>query len=386
MAERHSSQIGDDVHFPKNMDTAKNGSMMWKNASGLVEHFKSVRYPDCLDNVDAEVAPPTENAGDVYVITNARGRQQIDTIEWQSGTTVRATFNVGHSLPASPVGMYILIENSAVSVQNGRFLITATAAGTIDYTNDDVTSAASDEASDSPAYGCFGHANWDGGATGDHVTWDSTNSLWRPVSGTLFCMCPNTTDEALETYKDSEWNTLNLLAAIKADWNGVLTTGNASAGINPFVSDGDVMWMGKEDLVDGHKMFGVDGGAMTLESSGDINMIPATNTVFTKGVKINDQAYFVKVDASIVTTYTADLSTANVFKLTMTGNTALDYSNAQVGTYIFHILGAFTLSFAASSFEAPGGATPTHTSDSIITGYYDGTKMKIVHTDDFQSI
>ncbi|MBF2051966.1 MAG: hypothetical protein IGS03_00705 [Candidatus Sericytochromatia bacterium] len=77
----------------------------------------------------------------------------IDTIAWQSGNTIRATFNGTPDLSAVAQGDLLLISNAAESGNNGTFVITAinTGAYWVEYTNPDRTDNTDDEATDSPA-------------------------------------------------------------------------------------------------------------------------------------------------------------------------------------------------------------------------------------------
>ena len=79
----------------------------------------------------------------------------VNTIAWQSGTTVRYTFNGTPDLSGVSVGNYIKIESSTKAANNGQFAITAVNDGSdyIEIGNLDVTDATSDEATDSPATG-----------------------------------------------------------------------------------------------------------------------------------------------------------------------------------------------------------------------------------------
>jgi hypothetical protein len=205
MALKHENLTDSLKHTPKNFDSALVGESAFKNELGENEYASAAKLPDVLNIVDSLSAPPTEVNGDIYALTNLTdgiGRQEISAINWQSGTTVRATFDVGYDLTNISVGMYIYIQNSDETIQNGRFVITAKGTGTIDYTNDNVTSAANDEAS-SPAYASFGHANWDGGTSGDWIKFNSTDGVWYPVKMGNGTTVYNLTDGNLYYQKNS---------------------------------------------------------------------------------------------------------------------------------------------------------------------------------------
>jgi hypothetical protein len=84
----------------------------------------------------------------------------------------------------------------------------------------------------------------------------------------------------------------------------------------------------------------------------------ATAAVFGSTNSITNRTYFEKavnhypvVNASVSGTYTVDMSASNVFNLTLTGNTTLDYSNQSEGSYMLLInqdgTGGRSLSFTS---------------------------------------
>jgi hypothetical protein len=86
------------------------------------------------------------------------------------------------------------------------------------------------------------------------------------------------------------------------------------------------------------------------------------------------RVYFTPITASFAGTYTSDLSLANIFILTMTGNGVLDFSNAQVGAYQWIITtNGHTLTLAVGKFQGEFDVA----GKALITGTYDGSKMVI---------
>jgi hypothetical protein len=86
------------------------------------------------------------------------------------------------------------------------------------------------------------------------------------------------------------------------------------------------------------------------------------------------RVYFTPITASFAGTYTADLSLANIFILTMTGNGVLDFSNAQVGAYQWIITtSGHTLTLAVGKFQGEFDVA----GKVLISGIYDGSKMVI---------
>ena len=59
-----------DIHNPKWFPNANNGDVSWKNELGNLESTDELVLPAALDFVDASVAPPTTNAGDIYVLAS----------------------------------------------------------------------------------------------------------------------------------------------------------------------------------------------------------------------------------------------------------------------------------------------------------------------------
>jgi hypothetical protein len=57
-----------DIHNPKWFDSANNGDYAWRNELGALESTDELVLPAALDFVDASVAPPTTNTGDIYVL------------------------------------------------------------------------------------------------------------------------------------------------------------------------------------------------------------------------------------------------------------------------------------------------------------------------------
>lgn len=68
-------------------------------------------------------------------------------------------------------------------------------------------------------------------------------------------------------------------------------------------------------------------------------------------------------NAFVSGTYTLDMAAANVWDLTLVGNTTLDYSNADEGSYVVRIsqdgVGGHTLSFVSNKFQTFNGLVPT---------------------------
>lgn len=59
-----------DIHNPKWLSTANNGDYAWKNEKGELESTDEIVLPAALNFVDASVAPPTSNNGDIYILSS----------------------------------------------------------------------------------------------------------------------------------------------------------------------------------------------------------------------------------------------------------------------------------------------------------------------------
>ena len=60
----------DDIHNPKWFTDSNNGDYAWKNELGILESIDELVLPPALEFVDASVAPPTSNTGDIYVLSS----------------------------------------------------------------------------------------------------------------------------------------------------------------------------------------------------------------------------------------------------------------------------------------------------------------------------
>jgi hypothetical protein len=98
-------------------------------------------------------------------------------------------------------------------------------------------------------------------------------------------------------------------------------------------------------------------GLVLATSSSTIFGAGATAAVFGSTNSITNRTYFEKavnhypvVNSSVSSTYSVDMSSANVFNLTLTGNTTLDYTNSSEGSYMLLVkqdgTGGRTLGFA----------------------------------------
>ena len=86
------------------------------------------------------------------------------------------------------------------------------------------------------------------------------------------------------------------------------------------------------------------------------------------------------IDNSVSGTYTLNMIISNVWHLTLTDNTTLDYINGGDGSYIIKIkqdaTGGRTLDFTSGKFVSSDGVTPT-----ISTGPNESTLLQIIYID-----
>ena len=66
-----------DIHNPKWFPDANNGDVAWRNEKGELESTDELVLPAALNFVDASVAPPTTNDGDIYVLSSG-GSVHVD--------------------------------------------------------------------------------------------------------------------------------------------------------------------------------------------------------------------------------------------------------------------------------------------------------------------
>lgn len=172
-----------NMHFPKLFLSANKGQISWKDETENLEWRQLTVFPPVIDIVDGAVAPPTENNGDTYVIT-VTTILDTNTIAFQSGNTIRHTFNGSPDLSVVAVNDHLRIIDAGKVSNNGTFKITAVnnTLGFIEVTNPNRSDSTDDEASDSPATGTTVDAGWDQTGDGDWVEFDGADDVWSGVT------------------------------------------------------------------------------------------------------------------------------------------------------------------------------------------------------------
>jgi hypothetical protein len=86
-----------DIHNPKWFPDANNGDVAWRNEKGELESTDELVLPAALNFVDASVAPPTTNDGDIYVLSSGgsvnAGWGAVSLDDWVRYDLVNTTWN-----------------------------------------------------------------------------------------------------------------------------------------------------------------------------------------------------------------------------------------------------------------------------------------------------
>jgi hypothetical protein len=180
-----------------------------KNAAGELEWRPNLSLTNALDYVSGQSAPPTEVDGDVYLIDDTGTAYDIDTIAWQSGNTVRYTFNGSPDLSAVAAADYFITSGNTNSSNDGTFVISAVDNSTkyIEVTNVLREDATDDEATDAIGTGYYTLAEWDGVSKGSHVSFDGVT--WTSVNAAdgAICFDLNAQNHRIYDTTGTNWDT-----------------------------------------------------------------------------------------------------------------------------------------------------------------------------------
>lgn len=207
MSNLHKDLAEDKLHNSKGFTTASNNTIESKNEKGLLEWQSNLVLPSCLRLAISTALPPTTVNGDVYILDDAAGKLDVNTIVWQSGTTVRYTFNSSPDLSAYAVGDYLKVVTAANGNNNGTFVISAVdnTAKHIDVTNALRTSATGDEATNSPAVGSVTDIGWTGAGQNDWVRYDSATETWKVINPSAGMRCWDKQTLSELTFDGTTW-------------------------------------------------------------------------------------------------------------------------------------------------------------------------------------
>ena len=124
-SNQHRNLTGEQLHNPKGFDGASPSTTLIKNAAGEIEWVSNSNFDNALDYVSPQSAPPTEVQDDIYLLDDTGVVYDIDTIAWQSGNTIRYTFNGTPNLSAITAGDYLVTSGNGNAVNDGTFMWTA---------------------------------------------------------------------------------------------------------------------------------------------------------------------------------------------------------------------------------------------------------------------
>jgi len=203
---QHRNLTGDALHNPKGFDGASNGTKPVKDGAGALDWITETQLPKALDYVSAQSAPPTEVAGDAYLIDTTGTAYDINTIAWQSGNTIRIAFNGSPDLSAVAADDYFITSGNGNSSNDGTFIITTVNDGSdyIEITNNDRSDATDDEATDAVGTGYYTLAEWDAVSKISHVTFDG--SIWSSIIPSEGQSCYDVTLGAIRVFDGTDWS------------------------------------------------------------------------------------------------------------------------------------------------------------------------------------
>ena len=171
-ANEHRNLDGDNLHVSKGFTQASTNTFETKDGNSETSWDRRRNLPPCLNYVSGQSAPPTTATGDIYIVDGTGTAYDINTVAWQSATTVRYTFNGSPDLSSWVATDYLVVSGSTNSVNNGTFVISAVdnTAKHIEVTNALVTDATDDESSDATGTAYVTLAAWGGANKYDHAT------------------------------------------------------------------------------------------------------------------------------------------------------------------------------------------------------------------------
>ena len=88
-ANEHRNLDGDNLHVSKGFTQASTNTFETKDGNSETSWDRRRNLPPCLNYVSGQSAPPTTVTGDIYIIDGTGTAYDINTVAWQSATTVR---------------------------------------------------------------------------------------------------------------------------------------------------------------------------------------------------------------------------------------------------------------------------------------------------------
>lgn len=220
-----------NMHLPKGMRLADNGTNGVKYASGDIVYIPINPLPAALDFADSSIAPVTEVDGDIYILDTSLSSLTVTDIVWQSGTTVRISFSGSPDLSSNTTNDYFIISTASNASNNGRFILSDVNDGSdfIEIENISRTDGTDDETSISIASN-IGFEDWDGAINNEWVTFNAVanGGEWQRIvpSEGINCFVKSLSD----TYTFiTTWEALSLiqLGFAVSDEDTDLETGTA---------------------------------------------------------------------------------------------------------------------------------------------------------------
>ena len=197
-----------NMHLPKGMRLAENGTNVVKYASGDVQYIPINPLPAALDFADSSIAPVTEVDGDIYILDTSLSSLTVTDIVWQSGTTVRISFSGSPDLSSTTVEDYFIISTASNDSNNGRFILSDVNDGSdfIEIENSSRTDATDDETSISIASN-IGFRDWDGAINNEWVTFNAsaTPAEWQRIVPEEGLLCYLKDEDDLYSYNGNSW-------------------------------------------------------------------------------------------------------------------------------------------------------------------------------------
>lgn len=263
MSNKHRFLRGSQLHNPKGFDDADPSTRFYKDGSSNLFWFNETHFPNALDYVSCQATPPTEVAGNIYVLDDTGIDYDINTIAWQSANTIRYSFNGTPNLSAIASGDYLVVSGSSNSSNDGIFFIETVndASDYIDINNPFRLDATDDEATDASGTAYYTLEEWDGATKGSHVRYDG--NVWIASTAQDGALCYEQTNSLVRVYDSTNENWDTSLGGASSLWTQVgsdiyYNAGNVGIGTTPI--------SGKALAVDGNSVIS---GQLDLNGSGD---------------------------------------------------------------------------------------------------------------------
>jgi hypothetical protein len=263
-SNQHRNLTGEQLHNPKGFDGASPSTTLTKNAAGEIQWVSNSNFDNALDYVSPQSAPPTEVEDDIYLLDDTGVVYDIDTIAWQSGNTIRYTFNGTPNLSAITAGDYLVTSGNGNSSNDGTFVISAVNDGSdyIEITNALRSDATDDEASDAVGTAYYTLEEWDGASKGSHIKFDGTN--WNSVNAQDGALCYDETSSSHRIYN-----------ATSTNWDLSLTTvsGAGVAQISGTPNDNEIAVWTNSTTIEGDSNFTWNGTNLEVKSGNEYSRV-----------------------------------------------------------------------------------------------------------------